>query len=443
MKLPFLTKVPKWKTFPSVETLGYFHPLGNYIYLDQYKDDADFKKSLSQPGLDRNRFSVFVHEYQHYIDHVSTLWGAKCIFKIFDAFDAVFRNDEFLFYKHRDLILSFKRDYHLDYYTVKYNHIVGDYQNRWKFQITCGLRFNTDGYINEDWPIPFISFASANDEKVSRVPISVASLLETTATYMEYSFQLHEILKLESPHKELQLKILSKKLEDKLYHPELTLYSAAVHLTSVYLEITDPMVAYKISSIFAKIALNIPSKLFALLSFPKEIDQDKEWKKRADKMIENFDRGFAFYLLLRNYVVKYGKLETDEINVEDIFAASNLPDEAEIEKSIQEEITALDLKIMMSRNNFNRFIIDKIFYGNKFRESTGIGQQREPVDIEKYVRESAFLMFSDTYFNYEDLDLQAIFEKARKQEVLSREEWFRLYTFCERKIDDFNDICGI
>ena len=64
MKLPFLKRIPKWKTFPSIDTLGYFHPLGNYIYLDQYNDEADFQKSLSQPGLDRNRFSVFVHEYQ-------------------------------------------------------------------------------------------------------------------------------------------------------------------------------------------------------------------------------------------------------------------------------------------------------------------------------------------------------------------------------------------
>jgi hypothetical protein len=443
MKLPYLKNVPKWKIFPAVETLGYFSPLGNYICLNQYKDEADFEKALSQPGLDRNRFSVFVHEYQHYIDHVSTLWGAKCIFKIFDSFDAVLNNDESKFYKHRDLILNFKRDYHLDYYTVTYNHIVGDYQNRWKFQITCGLRFNSDGRLNEDWPIPFISFASKKDEKISRVPISVASLLETTATYAEYSFLIHEVLKLDSPYKETQLQIISKKFESKLYHPQLTLYSAAVHLTSVYLEINDPIIAYKISSIFAKIALNIPSNLFKNLSFPNEIDQSEEWTKRANKMIANFDRGFAFYLLLKSYVLKYGPLKTDDVDVENILTASNLPNEAEMEKLIQEEITALDLEIMMSRNNFNRFIIDKVFYGTKFRESTGIGQKREPNDVEKHMRESAFLMFSETYFEYDDLDLNPIFLKATKQEVLSREEWFRLFTFCEKKIDDFNEVCGI
>ncbi len=443
MKPKFRKKVAKWKVFPSVDTLGYFHPLGNYIYLDQYADDADFAKALSNPALDRNRFSVFVHEYQHYIDHISTLWGAKCIFKIYESFDAVLKNDEYKFYKHRALTLNFKRDYHLDYYTIKYNHIVGDYQNRWKFQITSGLRFDNNGYINEDWPIPFLSFASNTNDKISRVPISVASLLETTATHAEYSFLLVEILKLESPYKEMQLKVLSKKFEDKLYHPELTLYSAAVHLVSVYLEINDPMLGYKVSSAFAKIALNIPSKLFDGLSFPAEIDQSAEWSKRAKKMLLNFDRGFAFYLLVRSYVLKHGPLKTEDINIEDILSAANLPNEAKMEELIQEEIVALDMEIMLERNNFNRFIVDKIFYGKKFREATGLGQQRDPVDVEKFMKETPHLIFNSTYFDYEDLDLQPIFHKASKQEILSREEWFRLYSFCEKKIDDFNDICGI
>jgi hypothetical protein len=101
------------------------------------------------------------------------------------------------------------------------------------------------------------------------------------------------------------------------------------------------------------------------------------------------------------------------------------------------------MEIMLERNNFNRFIVDKIFYGKKFREATGLGQQRDPVDVEKFMKEAPHLIFNSTYFDYEDLDLQPIFHKASKQEILSREEWFRLYTFCEKKIDDFNDICGI
>ena len=46
-------------------------------------------------------------------------------------------------------------------------------------------------------------------------------------------------------------------------------------------------------------------------------------------------------------------------------------------------------------------------------------------------------------FEYEDLELQPIFMKSMKQMDLTREEWFRLYTFCEKRIDSFNEVCGI
>lgn len=443
MKLDFLNNIPKWKIFPSVNTLGYFNPIGNFIYLDEFEDDADFKKCSANPSLDKNRFSVYVHEYQHYIDQISTLWGIKNIYKIYESFDAVFKNNEFVFYKHRDLILNLKRDYFLDYYTVKYNHVEGDFKNRWKFQIKSGIRFDFNGNVNEDFPIPFMTFASHDDILISRVPISVVSLLETTATNAEFEYLISEAVKLDSPYREIQINAISKKLESKLYHPDLTLYSAAVHLTAVQLEITDPILGYKISSVFAKIALNLPSKLFSLLPITEELNSTTDWLNRSKKMIENQDRGFAFYLLLRNYTSKFGRLEGNEINVEDILFSSNLPNEKEVEELIKAEIHEIDIKVLTQRNDFNRKIIEKTFYGTKFRESTGIGQDKELGDISQHMREHPYLIFKNTYFDYEHLDLQTIYEKIAWQKDVSIEEWFRLYTFCEKKIDDFNDICGI
>lgn len=441
--MDFIKNIQNWKKFPSIETLGYFSPLGNYIYLNEYIDEKDFEKSLKNPLLDRNRFSVFIHEYQHYLDQVSTLWGVKNIYKIYRAFDAAIMPDEYKFFKFRDLTLELKRNYFLDYYTETYNHIVGDYQNRWKFQITSGLRFDHNGNVNEDCPIPFISFATNQDVKISRVPISVVSLLETTATNAEYEFQISAISNLESPHRELQLSAISKKLENKLYHPELTLYSAAVHLTSVNLKIDNPITAYKISSLFAKIALNIPTSLFSSITIPNEFNSTDEWNKRSKKMVENLDRGFTFYLLIRNYVDKFGVYNDTEIDVENILSASDLPEEKELLKIISEEILKLDYDTILEGNNFSRMIIEKVFFGSKFREQTGIGQQNEREDLTEFIRDKFHFIFNSTYFEYEDLELQPIFMKSMKQMDLTREEWFRLYTFCEKRIDSFNEVCGI
>lgn len=439
----FLENIKNWKIFPNVETLGYFNPLGNFIHLNQYSDKEDFEKSFKNPFLDRNRYSVYVHEFQHYIDHVSTLWGALNIYKIYRAFDAAIMFDEYNFFKLRELTLEFKRNYFLNYYTETYNQIKGDYNNRWKFQITSGLRFDHNGKINEDWPIPFISFATNEGVKISRVPISVVSLLETTATYAEYEFQTGAIARLKTPFRELQLSFISKKLESKLYHPDLTLYSAAVHLTSVNLKINDPILGYKISSIFAKIALNIPTEKFPNITIPEEFNSTKESTRRSKKMLENLDRGFAFYLLIKNYSERFGKLEGTEINIENILNASNLPDEKEMKKLISKEIRKLDNDVMLEGNTFNRMISDKLFFGSKFREQTGIGQQKEKIDISEHFRDRFYLIFNSTYFEYEELELKPIIEKSIKQMDLTREEWFRLYTFCDKQIDTFNEICGI
>lgn len=110
---------------------------------------------------------------------------------------------------------------------------------------------------------------------------------------------MKEILKLENPYKNIQLERLSKEFESKLYHPELALYSAAVHLVSVHLHITDPLIGYKISSLFAKIALNIPTSLFINVPIPKEFEIENGWMQRCKKLQESEDRGFAFFLLLK------------------------------------------------------------------------------------------------------------------------------------------------
>lgn len=438
----FLKNIPAWKKFPDTQTLGYYCPMGNYICLNEYKNEKDFETALQNPSLDKNRFSVFIHEMQHYYDNVSTLWGSLNLYKLFRAYDAVIKYDENEFYKFRELELNFKRDYFLDYYTETYSNIRGNFSDRWGFNISSGVRFSPDGKINEDLPLLFVVFSSSKKEKISRVPLSVVSLLETTATHSEFSFLLSEALKLKSPFKENQIKSISGKIEGLLYNPELTLYSVAVHVVSVNLQISDPIKGYKFSSLFAKIALNIPSNLFPSIKIHSEFDISLQWKNRAKKMLENQERGFAFYLLVKNYVAVFGA-DTEPLTVENILKASNLPTEQEIEKAILDEIQALDLQILLEKNNLNRGVIDKVFWGNKFREATGIGQQNAMIDLSKFERDKPYLIFQETYFEYENLDLKPIINKLMLQQKLNIDEWFCFYTWCEKRIDSFNTICGI
>ena len=438
----FLKNIPAWKKFPDTQTLGYYSPMGNYICLNEYKNETEFQTALQNPTLDKNRFSVYIHEMQHYYDNVSTLWGVQNLYKLFRAYDAVIKYDEYEFYKFREVELNFKRDYFLEYYTETYSNIIGNSNDRWGFDITSGVRFSPDGKINQDLPILFVKFSSSKKENISRVPLSVVSLLETTATNSEFNFLLSEALKLESPFRENQIKSISSKFESLLYNPELTLYSVAVHVVSVNLQISDPIKGYEFSSLFAKIALNIPSNLFQTIKIHSEFDITEQWKHRAKKMLENQERGFAFYLLVKNYVAVFGT-DPKQMTVENILKASNLPTEQEIEKAISEEIQALDLQILLEKNNLNSGVIDKVSWGNKFREVTGIGQQNTMTDLSKFELDKPYLIFQETYFEYENLNLETIIDKLMRQQKINIDEWFRFYTWCEKRIDSFNTICGI
>ncbi len=426
------------KKFPSVDTLAYYHPLGNYIYLYEYADEADLLKVKEKPGSDRNRFSIYIHETQHYLDQVSTLWVIHNIFRIFRAFHTVFFGTESDLHNYRKLNLSIKKDYFLDYYTQAYNQIHGTFQNPWKFQMTTGLRFDHNGAVDATQPIPLITFSDADDDKVCRVPLSVASLLETRATSAELRFQISEILKLNSPFKENQINQLNKRIEDKVYHPDLALYSVAV-----FLSVREPIAAYKISSVFAKIALNVPSGIFEKVLVPDEFNQSADWRLRVKYLLKNGDRGFLFYLLIRNYSDKHGPLQGMDISVDDSLAASCLPDEQTLEELISKEVQELDANVLLDQNSFNRQISEKIFFGNRYRKASGIGQQRNADNLSDLFRDKLYFLFSPTDFEYDSLVLEPIVGKAVRQEELSREEWFRIYTYCEQRIDSFDRICGI
>ena len=441
--MKILKKIKRWKTFPNLSTLGYYHILGNYIYLDEYKDQDEFDKSSKSPKLDYKRFSTFLYENQHYLDHVSTAWGMNNIFSIYNAYDSVIKHNEYDFHFLRDLNLNLKRDLFNDYYTETYNSKHGSYKDPWMFELTTGLRFDHLGKIDESKPIPFIVFKTKKDERVCRVPLSVASLLETTATNIEYQFIASVIMQLKEPYRTNQLSQLSKQIEKKIYNVDLALYSAAVHLCAARLQISDPIKAYKVASVFAKIALNVPSKYFTSIKLDQEFKDDPVNGKRALAMLVNGERGFMYQLLIRNYLASFGLLNDRELVIDEILSSSNLPNENILLEGIQEEYNSHNDFFLRRANLMDRQVTDKLFFGNNFRRITGIGQQNEPNGIEEFVREYPTLVFSETNIEFEKENLHTIAEKLRKTEVLNNKEWFRLFNYCEDRIDNFDEICGI
>ena len=73
-KINFLNSIQKWKKSPDTQPLGAYCAMGDFIQLNEF-NDVDFRRAQKKPSIDKNRYSVYVHERQHYLDQISTLWG--------------------------------------------------------------------------------------------------------------------------------------------------------------------------------------------------------------------------------------------------------------------------------------------------------------------------------------------------------------------------------
>lgn len=431
-----------WKIFPSVETVAFYHPLGNFIYLNKMTE-KQFVEVIKNPDKYPEHYGTIIHEMQHWTDHISTIWGQKKLLKIFKAFQSSFIGKETEMYKMKVLFNNFKEDRLATYYSENYNNIQGSTDKRWRYTFSTGIRYDNDGKIDDTKSIIFVRFNSFNEEPISRVPISIASLLETTAMNSEISSLMINISKLDVADRKIELKLLGDKIVKRLYNPDLTLYSVAVHTASNLLRISDPIDGYRISSMIATLSLNLPSSVFANLKVPA--DYTKEWNVRTKNLLNQEDRGFAFLCIAKNYFDKYGSYKEDEFSIDKLLEASDIIKIEELEKIVNEESASIDKEMFLDKNIFINLLITKIYTGNKLRNQRGLAQEKTNIgefEMEK-IGDLPYFICNDTYFDNDDIEMKDVVNKLSKVQPISREEWWRIFENCEKKIDEFSEICGV
>ncbi|GGG36289.1 hypothetical protein GCM10011344_41460 [Dokdonia pacifica] len=432
-----------WKIFPSVDTLAYYHPLGNFITFNKLSEEQ-FDEVYKSPDKFSGHQSIIVHEVQHWLDHIGTLWGVQKLAKTYRAFDSIFHGDESEMFKVKELHDSFKGDKFATYYSEIYNKIQGSAREPWRYSFSMGLRYDSLGHIDNSKPIFFTKFNSHNDLPVARVPLSTASLLETTATFAEMASRLVSIYSLDEESLKIELKLYSDEIFKKLYNSDLSLYSVGVHVTTNILNIKDPIRGYEIASRFATLSLNLTNESFEKLNIPKSF-KVKEWQERPVKLIELKDRGFAFVCLLMNYAEEYGAYNLKNFNIDHVLEASGLSNSEQLEKDVNNEILNISKELSLEQNTFFNLFTTKVATGSASRNAIGIAQQR--IETESYSKikgkDLPYIICNDTYFEYDEISLQEVIDKLRMAVPITREEWWAVYEFCELKTDHFSEICGV
>jgi len=345
-----------WKGFPNLREEGRYEFLTQTIFVNSVEQRhlQALKTNPKDPILIRKIWKVFIHEITHWLDHTSTLWGQNNLVTIYNAFNAFENEKEDDLWRIIKLFSESSRNHFADYYEVNGPAMVNDDWSKipWCYEYSCGLQYGSDGKPRLDRPFITTRFSNFDGTLIKRVPMSIASLIETIATAAELQIELPVLTLLKSYLKEdeflIEFNLFQKALSDRIYDPHLTVYSVAAHCLANSIRTKDIVLAYKYSSALASLCLNLPSQAFEQLGtsyikrLPLEIHEIIA--KRASEMIALRDRGFAFFVLSQ-YVP-----ETNFSNIpdwlENTVKSAGLPPLDTLNKMIIDEMSKLDQGIL-------------------------------------------------------------------------------------------------
>jgi hypothetical protein len=382
------TILKHWRSFPNVTSEGRYEFLTQTVFANSVESQhiLDIGKDPLNPELLRKVYKVFIHEITHWLDHTSTLWGQKNLITIFNAFNAWKREDEEELWRIIELFSEIGRNQFDDYYKV-FGSAINDSRVKipWRYQYSFGLQYGSDGRIRKDRPFVTTRFYSPEDIFISRVPISVVSLVESIATYseleLEYSFIL-PILKKQLNENEflIEASLFQQNMIDKIYNPELTVYSVATHCLANFMGIDDIGMAYALSSALSSLCLNLPTNVFDKLeisdNFLKKLPNETQEiiTERASHMKSIRDRGFAFFVLSQ-YAAEIN--HTGILDwLENTVKAAGLPSISELQEMAEKEMS--NLKNTIIDGYFTSRLENLLEIGQENYQKRGIYGKHKP-----------------------------------------------------------------
>lgn len=300
----------KENVLSQVDILGSFDFLTCIVSLDSL--DLDDLKVINESAkintLEINSklrkvLPLSIHEYTHFIDATSTLWGINHLHLLNEAYltNEQYNHNETLFYKAKRFYNHIRKIKYPNYYNT-----IGQIQNpkKWIAMPTIGKLFNQDGELSKD-SIVFMRFRTTNGDEIARKPISAVSILEASAMASELFSKIEILNKLADESEKIIENIeLNKEVISFLYNKELTEYSACVHMVANHQQCKDILQAFFLVKLITNIVLNTSSEIFSTIvenNKFKEIfklnETDEEYK-RLKEGLEYNNIGVLYYLLV-------------------------------------------------------------------------------------------------------------------------------------------------
>lgn len=241
---------------------------------------------------------LVVHEYTHFVDATSTLWGLRHLLLMSEAYSSI-NLDERNYHKAREFSDHARSIRLPNYYTVVYK---AHDDQPWQSRITIGRTFGAKGEISNR-PVLFSQFLNSDGQAMVRSPVSTASILEASAMAQEI-MNVSRLLQLTDPeYRLIEDRELHRKTMEFLYAKHITEYSVCVHILANKLGCKDALVAFTICSRLTRLALNFPEAIFDKLAEICPIEKvldipiQHEFSQAMRDGLRCRDLGTIYYLL--------------------------------------------------------------------------------------------------------------------------------------------------
>lgn len=267
----FRAKNSRSNLLSAVDILGTFDFWTCLISLDSLESrdlhamKSEDEKSLSDNGVLRLRkiIPLAIHEYTHFLDTVSTVWGINHLSMMNAAYLCDDRRgcDEATFFAAKIFADHLRRIKYPEYYTVIYN--AGE-KPPWRAQPSVGKLFLSDGMLSDE-SVVFLRFSSCDDMPLVRSPISPASILEASAMAQESLCEAQLLNGHSLDYKSIEANSFQKKLLDFLYNKNVTEYSVCVHMLANQQKCKDVLQAFSLLARIVRVVLNSTDQVFEII----------------------------------------------------------------------------------------------------------------------------------------------------------------------------------
>ncbi|MCG6242045.1 hypothetical protein K6U55_08320 [Vibrio diabolicus] len=289
-------------------------------------NDVEDTLSFSTYEFYSKVYPVATHEYTHFIDCTSTLWGMRYLKSMSDAYSSdnlrfgATEEDFFRAKEFNDLVRFIKMP---DYYRLvakKEEHPLP-----WSYRESIGKVFTSKGKVS-DRPLLFIWFSDASGEPIVRSPISPLSILEGSAMCQEILGR-SSLISLLGEERVIEEKMYQNYLKNYLFDASLTEYSVCAHLLGTKFEKVDTIDVFSASATLCRYVLNTPLQVYEMIlshfdfctlwqnnpiysHVSPDAPEMVDFVKNIKEGLKRHDLGMLFYLIfqLLPFSIKSGEI---------------------------------------------------------------------------------------------------------------------------------------